>query len=137
MAAREYGQYCGLARALDAVGDRWALLVVRDLLSGPHRFGELQTSLSRIPSNVLTNRLKELEAVGVVERLAAVAGREDRLTHLEVLPARAARTLPRAASSSRASTHSATSHASSACRVSSSATEANKRRTGPSAATSA
>lgn len=69
MAARDYGQYCGLARALDAVGDRWALLVVRDLLSGPHRFGELQTSLSRIPSNVLTNRLKELEAVGVVERV--------------------------------------------------------------------
>lgn len=69
MTARDYGQYCGLARALDVVGDRWALLVVRDLLSGPRRFGELQAGLPRIPSNVLTNRLKDLESAGVVERV--------------------------------------------------------------------
>jgi DNA-binding HxlR family transcriptional regulator len=68
MSARDYGQYCGLARALDVVGERWGLLIVRDLLSGPHRFGELQAGLPRIPSNVLTNRLKELEAAGVVRR---------------------------------------------------------------------
>lgn len=69
MAAREYGQYCGLARALDVLGERWGLLIVRDLLSGPLRFGELQASLPRIPSNVLTNRLRELEAEGIVERV--------------------------------------------------------------------
>lgn len=69
MTTRDYGQYCGLARALDVVGERWALLVVRDLFSGPHRFGELQTGLPRIPSNVLTTRLRELEGAGVVERV--------------------------------------------------------------------
>lgn len=73
MRERDYGQYCGLARALDVVGDRWALLIVRDLLSGPHRFGELQAGLPRIPSNVLTNRLKELEEAGVVERVVRPA----------------------------------------------------------------
>jgi DNA-binding HxlR family transcriptional regulator len=65
-----YGQYCGLARALDLVGGRWALLVVRDLLTGPKRFGELQEGLPGIPTNVLTARLRELEDAGVVERKA-------------------------------------------------------------------
>ncbi|MEI2778567.1 MAG: helix-turn-helix domain-containing protein [Tetrasphaera sp.] len=73
MRERDYGQYCGLARALDVVGERWALLIVRDLLSGPRRFGELQNGLPRIPSNVLTNRLKHLEAAGVVERVVLPA----------------------------------------------------------------
>lgn len=68
MGARDYGQYCGVARALDVVGERWALLVVRDLLVGPRRFGELQRGLPRIPSNVLSTRLRELEASGVVVR---------------------------------------------------------------------
>lgn len=65
---RGYGQYCGLARALDLVGGRWALLVVRDLLAGPKRFSELQEGLPAIPTNVLTSRLRELEEVGIVER---------------------------------------------------------------------
>src|SRR5690606_38903622 len=65
---RSYGQYCGLARALEIVGERWALLIVRDLLVGPRRFSQLQQGLPRIPSNVLTSRLKELEAHGVVRR---------------------------------------------------------------------
>lgn len=65
---RSYGQYCGLARALEVVGERWALLIVRDLLVGPRRFTQLQQGLPRIPSNVLTNRLKELETYGVVQR---------------------------------------------------------------------
>lgn len=67
---RSYGQYCGLARALEIVGERWALLIVRDLLVGPRRFGQLQQGLPRIPSNVLTTRLRELEAHGVVRRRA-------------------------------------------------------------------
>ena len=65
---RGYGQFCGLARALDLVGGRWALLVVRDLLTGPKRFTELQEGLHGIPTNVLTSRLRELEEVGIVER---------------------------------------------------------------------
>jgi DNA-binding HxlR family transcriptional regulator len=67
---REYGQYCGLARALELVGERWALLVIRDLLVGPKRFSELQRGLPRIPSNILTSRLKELEEAGIVQRRA-------------------------------------------------------------------
>lgn len=65
---RTYGQYCGFARALEAVGERWALLVVRDLLVGPKRFTDLLRGLPGIPSNILTARLKELEHAGIVRR---------------------------------------------------------------------
>lgn len=68
MAARDYGQYCALTRALELVGERWALLIVRDLLVGPRRYGELAAGLPRIPSNILAARLKELQAVGVIRR---------------------------------------------------------------------
>lgn len=68
MPARTYGQYCGFARALEVVGERWALMIVRDLLVGPKRFGELQRGLPGIPSNILTARLKELEEAGIAER---------------------------------------------------------------------
>jgi DNA-binding HxlR family transcriptional regulator len=65
---RSYGQFCGLARALDVVGDRWTLLIVRELLVGPHRFGELQTGLPGIATNLLTQRLRQLAHAGAVER---------------------------------------------------------------------
>jgi DNA-binding HxlR family transcriptional regulator len=65
---RAYGQYCGFARALEVVGERWALLIVRDLLVGAKRFTDLLRGLPGIPSNVLTARLKELEDAGVVRR---------------------------------------------------------------------
>jgi len=68
MRQREFGQYCGLARTLEVVGERWALLIVRDLLVRPRRYGELHKGLPAIPTNVLASRLKELEAAGVVER---------------------------------------------------------------------
>ena len=68
MTTRAYGQYCGFARALEVVGERWALLIVRDLLVGPKRFTDLHRGLSGIPTNVLTARLKELERGGVVRR---------------------------------------------------------------------
>ena len=68
MANRTYGQYCGMAHAVDVLGERWALLIIRDLLIGPQRFTDLRQGLAKIPSNVLTTRLKELEAAGVVER---------------------------------------------------------------------
>lgn len=68
MAARDYGQYGGIARALELVGERWALLIVRDLLVGPRRYGELAAGLPRIPSNILAARLKELQSAGVLRR---------------------------------------------------------------------
>ena len=68
MKTRAYGQYCGFSRALEVVGERWALLVVRDLLVGPKRFTDLLQGLPGIPSNVLTARLKELENAGIARR---------------------------------------------------------------------
>jgi DNA-binding HxlR family transcriptional regulator len=68
MAERNYGQYCGLARALDLVGERWALLLIRDLLVSPKRFTDLRRGLPKIPSNILSTRLRELEEAGVVQR---------------------------------------------------------------------
>ena len=68
MAARDYGQYDGVTRALELVGERWALLIVRDLLVGPRRYGELAAGLPRIPSNILAARLKELQEAGVLRR---------------------------------------------------------------------
>jgi DNA-binding HxlR family transcriptional regulator len=70
MVSRSYGQYCGFARALELVGERWAFLIVRDLLVGPKRFSDLQRGLPKMPSNILTGRLKELEANGIVCRRA-------------------------------------------------------------------
>jgi DNA-binding HxlR family transcriptional regulator len=68
VAARDYGQYSGITRAMELVGERWALLIVRDLLVGPRRYGELAAGLHRIPSNILAARLKELQAAGVIRR---------------------------------------------------------------------
>lgn len=69
MAAREYGQLDGISRALELIGERWALLIVRDLLVGPRRYGELAAGLPRIPSNILATRLKELQEAGVLRRV--------------------------------------------------------------------
>ncbi len=68
MAQRVYGQYCGFARALELIGERWALMIVRDLLVGPKRFSDLQRGLRGIPTNILTARLKEMEQAGIVQR---------------------------------------------------------------------
>jgi len=65
---RWYGDACGAALALDIVGERWALLVIRELLLGPRRFGELKAGLPGISANVLTQRLEGLERSGVVTR---------------------------------------------------------------------
>jgi DNA-binding HxlR family transcriptional regulator len=74
MAARSYGQFCGLARALDTVGDRWSLLIVRELLLGPMRYTELVASLRGIATNLLADRLRGLESSGVIERQVGQAG---------------------------------------------------------------
>lgn len=68
MPTRSYGQFCGVARALDAVGDRWSLLIVRELLLGPMRYSELVASLGGIATNLLADRLRSLESCGVIER---------------------------------------------------------------------
>ena len=65
---RRYGQPCPVAKSLELVGERWTLLVVRDLLGGPRRFQDLERSLSGIAPNMLSERLKLMEAHGLVER---------------------------------------------------------------------
>ncbi len=65
---RSYGDGCSSAHALDLVGERWALLIVRDLLFGPKRFTDLHAGLPQSSPNVLTQRLRELEEAGVVQR---------------------------------------------------------------------
>lgn len=66
---RSYGQYCSIARALDVVGDRWTLLVVRELLlKGPCRFTDLKNGLPGVAANLLSTRLKDLEAAGLITR---------------------------------------------------------------------
>ncbi|WP_433936549.1 winged helix-turn-helix transcriptional regulator [Sorangium cellulosum] len=67
---RSYQDPCGIARALDRVGERWALLVVRELLLGPRRFTDLRAGLPSASPNVLSQRLRELEDAGVVQRRA-------------------------------------------------------------------
>jgi DNA-binding HxlR family transcriptional regulator len=66
---RSYGQFCSVARALDVIGDRWTLLIVRELLEqGPCRYTDLQNGLPGIATNLLSERLRQLEAAGIVER---------------------------------------------------------------------
>src|SRR6266540_773788 len=73
---RIYRHFCMMARALELVGERWSLLIVRDLLLGPRRFTDLARSLSEITPTRLTNRLRQLEAAGIVSREPPSAGRE-------------------------------------------------------------
>lgn len=65
---RRYDDGCATAHALDLLGERWALLVMRELMFGPRRFGDLRASLPALSANVLTQRLEGLEAAGVVQR---------------------------------------------------------------------
>jgi len=65
---RSYGQFCAAAKALDVVGERWTLLVVRELLLGPRRFTDLLAALPGLGTSLLTSRLKHLEAAGVIRR---------------------------------------------------------------------
>ncbi len=73
---RTYGDLCGIARALDVIGERWALLVVRELLLGPKRFTDLRAGLPHVSPDVLSQRLRDLEQAGLVGRrtLAPPAG---------------------------------------------------------------
>src|SRR5262245_48092213 len=75
---RIYPHFCVTARALEEVGERWSLLIVRDLLLGPRRFTDLAQSLGGITPTRLTSRLRKLEAVGIVARETAASGRDVR-----------------------------------------------------------
>ena len=66
--AKHYGQYCPVAHALELVGERWSLLVVRELLGGPKRYTDLAGALPGIGTNILANRLRDLETAGVIEK---------------------------------------------------------------------
>jgi DNA-binding HxlR family transcriptional regulator len=66
--SKHYDQYCPVAHALDLVGERWALLVVRELMPGPKRYTDLAEHLPGIGTNILASRLRDLEAAGVVEK---------------------------------------------------------------------
>ncbi|MEU7802967.1 winged helix-turn-helix transcriptional regulator [Micromonospora arborensis] len=69
MTQRTYQDACGAARTMDIVGERWALLIVRELVFGPKRFGDLRAGLPRASQNVLSQRLRELEQSGIVRRV--------------------------------------------------------------------
>jgi DNA-binding HxlR family transcriptional regulator len=80
----KYGQYCPTARAVEILGDRWTLLIVRDLLSGAQHFNELERGLPGIPKALLTERLRRLEQVGAVVRQSEP---ESRKTCYQLTPA--------------------------------------------------
>jgi len=71
-----YGHFCLAARTLETVGDRWSLLIVRDLLTGPKRFGDLQRLLTKVTPKWLTIRLRQLESAGIVKREQQAGRRE-------------------------------------------------------------
>lgn len=68
MPRRSYDQYCPLSRALDVIGERWTLLIVRELLAGPRRYTDLHADLPGVSTDVLAARLKEMEQDGLVTR---------------------------------------------------------------------
>lgn len=76
MTRRTYGQYCGLSRAMEMIGERWALLIIRDLLVSPKTQAELHRGLPLIPTELLSTRLSELEHFGVLSH-APVAGSDE------------------------------------------------------------
>jgi DNA-binding HxlR family transcriptional regulator len=77
---KSYGQFCSMARALDLLGERWTLLIVRELLCGSRRFGEIQRGIPRISRTMLSARVRELADAGVIERHECEGGPEYQLT---------------------------------------------------------
>jgi DNA-binding HxlR family transcriptional regulator len=77
---KTYGQFCSVARTLDLLGERWTLLIVRELLSGSRRFAEVRRGVPRISRTMLSARLRELTDAGVVERRQGGGGPEYELT---------------------------------------------------------
>jgi len=77
---KSYGQFCSIARALDLLGERWTLLIVRELLCGSRRFGEVRRGIPRISRTMLAARFRELIDAGVIAREASLRGPTYRLT---------------------------------------------------------
>lgn len=77
---KSYGQFCPVAQALELVGDRWSLLIIRELVSGSRRFGEILNGVRRIPRSLLAARLEQLEEAGLVSRHGGTQGGEYRPT---------------------------------------------------------
>jgi len=77
---KSYRQVCSVAKALDVAGDRWTLLILRELLGGPARFHELEAGLPGIAKNLLTDRLRQLESDGIVRRASAGSSNVYRLS---------------------------------------------------------
>lgn len=82
---RDYGQFCGLAAALNVIGERWTLLIVRELLIGPVRFNELIDNLPGIGPNLLAERLRTLAGHGVIEQVSVVGDRRGKQYRLSEL----------------------------------------------------
>lgn len=82
MTSQAYGQFCGIARALEVVGEPWALLIVRDLLVSSKSFGELRQGLPLMTDRVLAARLEELEHAGVIRHRAPVPGTDTAIFEL-------------------------------------------------------
>ncbi len=78
----KYGQYCPIAKAVEILGDRWTLLIVRDLLTGTNHFNELERGLPGISRGLLAERLKRLERMELVEKVALANGRQRTAYHL-------------------------------------------------------
>jgi DNA-binding HxlR family transcriptional regulator len=74
MPRRSYNEYCGIAKALDIVGERWTILIVRNLLLGPLRYSDLLRGLPGITTNLLAKRLREMEEAGLIEQVRGAAG---------------------------------------------------------------
>jgi len=87
MDRRSYNQYCGLAKSLDVVGERWTLLIVRNLLLGPLRYSELLRGLPGITTNLLAKRLKEMEELELIERVRGTAADDRHAYRLTALGA--------------------------------------------------
>lgn len=78
----KYGQYCPLARALELLGDRWTLLIIRDIMKGIHHFNDLERGLPGISRGLLSKRLKHLQMAGIVEKRYNASGRNSTEYHL-------------------------------------------------------
>ena len=74
---RGYGQYCPVAKAAEVLGERWTLLIVRDLITGAHRFTDLKRGLPGISRTLLADRLRQLEYDGLIERRTGASGRDE------------------------------------------------------------
>ncbi|MCL4249891.1 MAG: helix-turn-helix transcriptional regulator [Anaerolineae bacterium] len=78
----KYGQYCPVAQALEILGDRWTLLIIRDMLTGTTHFNDMQRGLPGISRALLTKRLRQLHEVGVIEKRSRASGRQTTEYHL-------------------------------------------------------